>query len=155
MGPRKLPAIRYVRSVWIIILRYLFIFRGLFRNLVQLWTVGNYHWYLKQEMRVQRSSKATPTGNLVGITWDPIKPLRLHLLTTGEVRCSGGPPTVCLSVMWLLCHERILLLLVCFKKHTGTSGLPECTIIIIIHVVILVLTTSGVYLRTLWTLLKY
>lgn len=40
---------------------------------VQLWTVGNYHWYLKQEI---------PTGpNLVGVAWHSEKALRLAIVT--------------------------------------------------------------------------
>ena len=53
---------------------------------VQLWTVGNYHWYLKQEIRFPGSKvegSATPT-TLTGLLWDPIIPLKLHILTSGE-----------------------------------------------------------------------
>ena len=44
---------------------------------VQLWCMGNYHWYLKQELRL-------PSPALAGMQWDPISPLTLHLLTLSE-----------------------------------------------------------------------
>ncbi|KAK3526535.1 hypothetical protein QTP70_030761 [Hemibagrus guttatus] len=44
---------------------------------IQLWMVGNYHWYLKQSLHFGReASKA-----LVCMCWDPVKPLHLYLLT--------------------------------------------------------------------------
>ncbi|XP_048826491.1 elongator complex protein 1 [Brienomyrus brachyistius] len=46
---------------------------------LQLWTVGNYHWYLKQSMNFGRSLIRTP----VCVSWDLEVPLRLHLLTRG------------------------------------------------------------------------
>uniref|UniRef100_A0A1X7T8A1 Ig-like domain-containing protein n=1 Tax=Amphimedon queenslandica TaxID=400682 RepID=A0A1X7T8A1_AMPQE len=54
---------------------------------VQLWSVSNYHWYLKQEIQ---SPKTTPTDettptHYTGVVWDPIVPLRLHtLLNNGQ-----------------------------------------------------------------------
>ncbi len=54
---------------------------------VQLWSVGNYHWYLKQEIRLAKKLQSGGTSvpsTLVGVVWDPILPLRLHLLKTGE-----------------------------------------------------------------------
>ena len=52
---------------------------------VQLWTMGNYHWYLKQEIRLAKESGDTAVpGTLVGLVWDLIIPLKLHLLRTGE-----------------------------------------------------------------------
>ena len=53
---------------------------------MQLWTVGNYHWYLKQEIHFQELNDARGDGghaSLVGLLWDPVTPLRLHLLTSG------------------------------------------------------------------------
>jgi elongator complex protein 1 len=49
-------------------------------NSTQLWTMGNYHWYLKQEI-VNTSSKSLPSGNLV---WHPENPLRFIRPTTGK-----------------------------------------------------------------------
>lgn len=51
---------------------------------VQLWTVGNYHWYLKQEIRLAKSRVGDGTVSLVGLLWDPVSPLKLHLLTSGK-----------------------------------------------------------------------
>ncbi|KAM9356500.1 elongator complex protein 1 [Symphorus nematophorus] len=44
---------------------------------IQLWTVGNYHWYLKQSLDFGRDSQKAP----VCICWDPERPLRLHVVT--------------------------------------------------------------------------
>lgn len=46
---------------------------------VQLWTVGNYHWYLKQSMDFGRSLTRAPAC----VCWDLEVPLRLHLVTRG------------------------------------------------------------------------
>uniref|UniRef100_A0A3B4C934 Elongator complex protein 1 n=1 Tax=Pygocentrus nattereri TaxID=42514 RepID=A0A3B4C934_PYGNA len=46
---------------------------------VQLWTVGNYHWYLKQSLHFGRDPLKAPAC----VCWDPEKPLRLHLLSQG------------------------------------------------------------------------
>uniref|UniRef100_A0A671MJJ4 Elongator complex protein 1 n=1 Tax=Sinocyclocheilus anshuiensis TaxID=1608454 RepID=A0A671MJJ4_9TELE len=46
---------------------------------IQLWTVGNYHWYLKQSLHFGNEALRAP----VCVCWDPEKPLRLHLLTRG------------------------------------------------------------------------
>ncbi|PHH63108.1 hypothetical protein CDD81_6259 [Ophiocordyceps australis] len=48
-----------------------------FGSWVQLWTMGNYHWYLKQEIA---------TGNgLHSMTWHPDKPLRFAATTETSV----------------------------------------------------------------------
>uniref|UniRef100_A0A8B9H0Q9 Elongator complex protein 1 n=1 Tax=Astyanax mexicanus TaxID=7994 RepID=A0A8B9H0Q9_ASTMX len=44
---------------------------------IQLWTVGNYHWYLKQSLHFGNDPLKAPAC----LCWDPEKPLRLHLLT--------------------------------------------------------------------------
>ncbi|KAI3351418.1 hypothetical protein L3Q82_020272, partial [Scortum barcoo] len=44
---------------------------------IQLWTVGNYHWYLKQSLDFGRDSQKAP----VCVCWDPERPLRLHMVT--------------------------------------------------------------------------
>lgn len=46
---------------------------------VQLWVVGNYHWYLKQSLDFGRDPQKAP----VCVCWDPEHPLRLHMLTRG------------------------------------------------------------------------
>ena len=40
--------------------------------IVQLWTVRNYHWYLKQELN--------PSNVVASLCWDSEQPLRLHIL---------------------------------------------------------------------------
>uniref|UniRef100_A0A8C7HFW4 Elongator complex protein 1 n=1 Tax=Oncorhynchus kisutch TaxID=8019 RepID=A0A8C7HFW4_ONCKI len=48
---------------------------------VQLWTVGNYHWYLKQNLYFGSNPQRAPAY----VSWDPERPLRLHLVTRGWV----------------------------------------------------------------------
>ncbi|RUS18247.1 IKI3 family-domain-containing protein [Endogone sp. FLAS-F59071] len=50
---------------------------GAFRNSVQLWTMNNYHWYIKQEI----DTAAHEMGDVVGFQWDLEKPLRAHVAT--------------------------------------------------------------------------
>uniref|UniRef100_A0A7N6F7N4 Elongator complex protein 1 n=1 Tax=Anabas testudineus TaxID=64144 RepID=A0A7N6F7N4_ANATE len=45
----------------------------------QLWTVGNYHWYLKQSLDFGKDPQKAP----VCVGWDPERPLRLHMVTRG------------------------------------------------------------------------
>lgn len=44
---------------------------------IQLWSVGNYHWYLKQSLDFGRDFLKAP----VCVLWDPERPLRLHMVT--------------------------------------------------------------------------
>uniref|UniRef100_A0A8C4ECN2 Elongator complex protein 1 n=1 Tax=Dicentrarchus labrax TaxID=13489 RepID=A0A8C4ECN2_DICLA len=44
---------------------------------IQLWMVGNYHWYLKQSLDFGRDSQKAPAC----VCWDPERPLRLHVMT--------------------------------------------------------------------------
>ncbi|KAM3612355.1 uncharacterized protein V6R79_007268 [Siganus canaliculatus] len=44
---------------------------------LQLWTVGNYHWYLKQSLDFGRDPLKAP----VCVCWDPERPLRLHVVS--------------------------------------------------------------------------
>ncbi|TRY90045.1 hypothetical protein DNTS_031568 [Danionella cerebrum] len=46
---------------------------------IQLWTVGNYHWYLKQSLHFGSEPLKAPAC----VCWDPEKALRLHILTGG------------------------------------------------------------------------
>uniref|UniRef100_A0AAQ5ZL69 Elongator complex protein 1 n=1 Tax=Amphiprion ocellaris TaxID=80972 RepID=A0AAQ5ZL69_AMPOC len=43
----------------------------------QLWTVGNYHWYLKQSLDFGRDPQKAP----VCVCWDPERPLQLHAVS--------------------------------------------------------------------------
>ncbi|XP_006864750.1 PREDICTED: elongator complex protein 1 [Chrysochloris asiatica] len=49
------------------------------KTYVQLWTVGNYHWYLKQNLHFSKYGKNKP----VSLMWDPVIPYRLHVLCQG------------------------------------------------------------------------
>ena len=50
-----------------------------FSPAVQLWTVGNYHWYLKQSLPFDTCGKS----KIVSLLWDPVSPYRLHVLCQG------------------------------------------------------------------------
>lgn len=47
----------------------------------QLWTMGNYHWYLKQEIKNSQTG-LMPTAPLV---WHPEKPLQLMTAASGDI----------------------------------------------------------------------
>ncbi|KAI4589464.1 hypothetical protein MJG53_020488 [Ovis ammon polii x Ovis aries] len=49
------------------------------KTYVQLWTVGNYHWYLKQSLPFNTCGKS----KIVSLLWDPVSPYRLHILCQG------------------------------------------------------------------------
>lgn len=53
----------------------------LLEDRVQLWTSKNYHWYLKQELRVDNLGKLTP----LFVKFHPEKPLRLMIGTANSV----------------------------------------------------------------------
>ncbi len=72
------------------------------KETVQLWTSGNYHWYLKQNIHLmERQEGKTEEGeghvgrftSLVGLQWDPVMTLKLHMLTSGVCLC------VCMCVV--------------------------------------------------------
>lgn len=50
---------------------------GNFSSYIQLWTVGNYHWYLKQSLDFGRDPQKAPAC----VCWDPERPLQLHVVT--------------------------------------------------------------------------
>ena len=47
---------------------------------VQLWSMKNYHYYLKQELRSHTSA-----ARLRAIRWHPEQPLQLYLVGDGEL----------------------------------------------------------------------
>lgn len=49
-----------------------------FGRTVQLWTMGNYHWYLKQEILL--------TSSCSHVSWHPEKALRLAMISAGKIR---------------------------------------------------------------------
>jgi elongator complex protein 1 len=57
-----------------------------FSDKVQLWTMGNYHYYLKQEIRFSALS-----SSVQGICWHPEKSLRLAIQGEGMVSRSNTP----------------------------------------------------------------
>ncbi|XP_053559202.1 elongator complex protein 1 [Bombina bombina] len=46
---------------------------------VQLWTVGNYHWYLKQSLHFGNDENK----QIVSLAWDPENSFRLHIICRG------------------------------------------------------------------------
>ncbi|XP_029459838.1 elongator complex protein 1 isoform X2 [Rhinatrema bivittatum] len=46
---------------------------------IQLWTTGNYHWYLKQSLCFDNDE----SSRVASLVWDPEKPYRLHVLFQG------------------------------------------------------------------------
>ncbi|TFK88053.1 IkappaB kinase complex IKAP component [Polyporus arcularius HHB13444] len=53
-------------------------------DVVQLWTSGNYHWYLKQEIVAPKGPDGAP-GRFTTVKWHPEDPLRIILTTHTEV----------------------------------------------------------------------
>ncbi|XP_071964263.1 elongator complex protein 1-like [Antedon mediterranea] len=49
------------------------------KSYVQLWTVNNYHWYLKQSLNF----KGTSTDRIVTMEWDPEQAYCMHIITNG------------------------------------------------------------------------
>ncbi|KAF4981587.1 hypothetical protein FZEAL_2653 [Fusarium zealandicum] len=49
----------------------------IFKDMVQLWTMGNYHWYLKQEMPVEPDSTC--------LAWHPEKALRFAAASSSSI----------------------------------------------------------------------
>ncbi|KAF5365923.1 hypothetical protein D9758_006686 [Tetrapyrgos nigripes] len=52
-------------------------------DLVQLWTTGNYHWYLKQE--ISATSKSSHPVHFTSVGWHPENALQLILTTSTEI----------------------------------------------------------------------
>ncbi|RPD57919.1 IkappaB kinase complex IKAP component [Lentinus tigrinus ALCF2SS1-6] len=53
-------------------------------DVVQLWTTGNYHWYLKQEITAPSGPDGSP-GRFTTVKWHPEDPLRIILTTHSQV----------------------------------------------------------------------
>lgn len=53
---------------------------------VQLWSTGNYHWYLKQEVMLS-SYSTSHTENKYGFQWHPEKPLQFVITSTSKNSC--------------------------------------------------------------------
>lgn len=47
--------------------------------IVQLWTMSNYHWYLKMELNFTNAAK-----EVAAVSWDPVSQLKLHIVTRGQ-----------------------------------------------------------------------
>ncbi|KAJ8489069.1 hypothetical protein ONZ51_g3188 [Trametes cubensis] len=53
-------------------------------DIVQLWTTGNYHWYLKQEIAAPANQDGAP-GRFTSVHWNPEDALRLILTTPSDI----------------------------------------------------------------------
>ncbi|KAH8980756.1 IkappaB kinase complex IKAP component [Lactarius hatsudake] len=51
-------------------------------DIVQLWTTGNYHWYLKQEIAAPPTSES---GRFTSVTWHPENALQILFTTKTEI----------------------------------------------------------------------
>ncbi|KAI0090814.1 pol II transcription elongation factor [Irpex rosettiformis] len=54
-------------------------------DVVQLWTIGNYHWYLKHEIMASNSSSESMPARFTTVTWHPEDPGVLFLTTPSEI----------------------------------------------------------------------
>eukprot|EP00049_Salpingoeca_infusionum_P014342 m.268011 g.268011 ORF g.268011 m.268011 type:complete len:1408 (-) comp15650_c0_seq1:323-4546(-) len=54
------------------------------KSYLQLWTVGNYHWYLKQQLSFDTAQGSTHS-RLTAVAWHPEQPFRLYYATNGGV----------------------------------------------------------------------
>jgi elongator complex protein 1 len=72
---------------------------GVLTDVIQLWTTGNYHWYLKQTFRYQRG---VPESVLTACGWSQTDPYRLYLTS------AGGKITV-LEWIWDVCRYEVCL----------------------------------------------
>ncbi|KAH7910038.1 pol II transcription elongation factor [Hygrophoropsis aurantiaca] len=71
-------------------------------DVVQLWIIGNYHWYLKQEIRAPG-----PSGKFTAVAWHPEITILLVLTTANQViqrtyaweTCAGADDTGCVGVV--------------------------------------------------------
>lgn len=58
----------------------------IFKDRVQLWTTGNYHWYLKQEIVTGQSSAEQGQSQLPLFSWHAEKPLLFAASTPGMLK---------------------------------------------------------------------
>ncbi|KAF9262678.1 pol II transcription elongation factor [Marasmius fiardii PR-910] len=52
-------------------------------DLIQLWTTGNYHWYLKQE--IAAASSPSSTVHFTSVSWHPENAMELILTTSSDI----------------------------------------------------------------------
>jgi hypothetical protein len=90
--------------------------------LVQLWTMNNYHWYMKQHIVLPHNQ------SIIGFSWDVELPLHAHVVGEGNVMT----PTWELERLHALYHPSIMsgtrwptscvrFHLDCFDKHFDRS----------------------------------
>ncbi|KAH7928721.1 IkappaB kinase complex, IKAP component [Leucogyrophana mollusca] len=76
-------------------------------DVVQLWTTGNYHWYLKQEIPAPASQSSTTKGKFTSVNWHPETTTLLVLTTEHQIiqrtyaweTCAGASDTGCVGVV--------------------------------------------------------
>jgi elongator complex protein 1 len=79
-----------MKSIWVCIAFFLWVILDcnfIWYFVVQLWTTGNYHWYLKQEI----SASAFAAKRFTSVEWHPEATLRLILTTPSKLTV----PSVC------------------------------------------------------------
>ncbi|KAI0253762.1 IKI3 family-domain-containing protein [Lactifluus subvellereus] len=76
---------------------------------IQLWTTGNYHWYLKQEIAAPSASEG---GRYTSVTWHPENPLQILSTTKTEI--------ISQSCRWETCAATAR-----FPNDTGTVAVVD------------------------------
>lgn len=89
------------------------------RDRVQLWTVGNYHYYLKQEIRTGSRDATSPSLKLA---WHPERTLRLLLASKGKTLLALTPIS---KVTKLMSNRMSSLARLCFRRVEWTHDVRE------------------------------
>lgn len=102
---------------------------------VQLWTVGNYHWYLKQSLHFGSDE----FSKIVSLVWDLESPYRLHIMCQGwRYKCyewhwstdrSAGEDPGDLALVAVIDGEKVLV--TAFQRSVVPP--PMCTFQIQLH----------------------
>ncbi|KAI0314583.1 IKI3 family-domain-containing protein [Amylostereum chailletii] len=85
-------------------------------DIVQLWTTGNYHWYLKQELRAP--ARGGKPGRLTSVGWHPEAAMQLLLTMRGSL--------IQHAFAWDTCVARTS-----FPKDTATVAVVDGTNILL------------------------
>lgn len=99
----------------------------IFKDRVQLWTTGNYHWYLKQEILCGQSLAEQGPSQHPLFSWHAEKPLLFAASTAGK--SLPFPPSYIKIITYLdflfLCLEKVLLNEYIFTVARGPASPPN------------------------------
>lgn len=86
---------------------------------VQLWTVGNYHWYLKQSLHFESDKP-------VSVLWDPEHAYKLHIVSSAgkylqytwywATKCSHGKTVNDQALVAVIDGGKMFYLILCILK---------------------------------------